>query len=70
MTDDSLLPFDLPSVQLKKVRAVFDVGPISSDAGLVRLPEAERRLSRAETLAGLTLCAGIALPPNRREHPA
>ena len=52
MTDDSLLPFDLPSVQRKKVSAAFDGGLISSDGGLVLLREAERSLGLAETLAG------------------
>ena len=52
MTDDSSLPFDLPSVQRKKVSAAFDGGLISSDGGLVLLREAERRLRLAETLAG------------------
>ena len=52
MTDDSLLPFDLPSVQRKKVSAAFDGGLISSDGGLVLLREVERRLGLAETLAG------------------
>ena len=47
MTDDSLLPFDLPSVQRKKVSAAFDSGLISSDGGLVLL----RGLRLAETLA-------------------
>ena len=44
MTDDSLLPVDLPSVQRKKVSAAFDGGLISSDGGLVLLREAERSL--------------------------
>ena len=52
MTDDSLLPFDLPSIQRKKVSAAFDGGLISSDGGLVLLREAERSLGLAETLAG------------------
>ncbi len=52
MTDDSLLPFDLPAVARKKVSAAFDGGLISSDGGLVLLREAERRLRLAETLAG------------------
>ena len=52
MTDDSLLPFALPSVQRKKVSAAFDGGPISSDGGLVLLREAERSSGVAETLAG------------------
>ena len=33
MTDDSVLPSDLPSVQGKKVGAAFDGGLISSDGG-------------------------------------
>jgi len=36
-TDDSLLPFDLPGVQRKKVSAAVDGGLISSDGGLVLL---------------------------------
>ena len=52
MTDDSLLPFDLPSIQRKKVSAAFDGGLISSDGGLVLLREVERHLGLAETLAG------------------
>ena len=52
MTDDSLLPFDLPAVQRKKVTAAFDGGLISSDGGLVLLREAERSLGLAETMAG------------------
>ena len=52
MTDDSLLPFDLPAVARKKVCAAFDGGLISSDGGFVLLREAERRLRLAETLAG------------------
>lgn len=52
MTDDSLLPFDLPGVQRKKVSTVSDGGLISSDGGLVLLREAERNLRLAETLAG------------------
>ena len=53
MTDDSLLPFDLPSVRRKKVSAAFDGGLISSDGGLVLLREAERSLGLAETLGRL-----------------
>ena len=59
MSDDSLLPFDLPSIQRKKVSAAFDGGLISSDGGLISsdgvlvlLREAERSLGLAETLAG------------------
>ena len=44
MIDDSSLPFDVPSVQRKKVSASFY-------GGGVLLREAERRLRLAETLA-------------------
>ena len=52
MTEDTLLPFDLPAVRRKKVTADFEGGLISSDGGVVLLREAERRLGLAETLAG------------------
>jgi len=52
MTDDTVLPFDLPAVCRKKVTAAFDAGPVSSDGGLVLLREAERRLGLADLLAG------------------
>ena len=52
MTEDSLLPFDLPAVQRKNVTADFAGGLISSDGGLVLLRAAERRLGLAEALAG------------------
>jgi len=51
MTDDSLLPFSLPSVERKKVTAAFDGGRISSDGGVLLLALAERRLGIAERLA-------------------
>ena len=51
MTDDSLLPFNLPTVCRKKVTAAFDGGLISSDGGLVLLREEERRLGLADLLA-------------------
>src|SRR5436305_2906982 len=51
MTDDSLLPFALPSVQRKKVTAAFDGGRISSDGGVMLLALAERRIGIADTLA-------------------
>ncbi len=52
MTNDSLLPFDLPAVCRKKVTAAFDGGLISSDGGLVLLREEKRRLGLADLLAG------------------
>jgi hypothetical protein len=51
MTNDSLLPFALPSVQRKKVTAAFDGGRISSDGGLMLLALAERRIGVADKLA-------------------
>ena len=48
MTDDTLLPFDLPAVCRKKVTAAFDDGLISSDGGLVLLREEERRIGLAD----------------------
>src|SRR5215472_7418166 len=51
MTDDSLLPFSLPSVERKKVTAAFDGGRISSDGGVMLLALAERRLGIADKLA-------------------
>src|ERR1700757_757621 len=44
MTDATLLPFDLPSVRRKKLTVDFDGGNQSSDAGLLLLRHAERRL--------------------------
>src|SRR6202047_3133437 len=43
MTDDTPLPFDLPSVRRKKLPIYFDGGNQSSDAGLLLLRQAERK---------------------------
>src|ERR1700739_3685643 len=51
MTDDSLLPFALPSVRRKKITAAFDGGRISSDGGVMLLALAERRIGIADKLA-------------------
>ena len=51
MTDDSLLPFDLPSVRRKKLTVDFDGGNQSSNAGLLLLRAAERRLGVCRRLA-------------------
>ena len=53
MSDDIDLPFDLPSVARKKVRAAFDGGRISSDGGVMLLAQAERRLQIVDRLAAL-----------------
>ena len=69
MTDDSLLPFDLPSVQRKKVSAAFDGGLISSDGGPVLLREAERRLRLAEP-ERFTLCVDTTATDGNASLPA
>lgn len=53
MTDNSVLPFDLPAVRRKKVRAAFDGGRISSDGGVLLLAQAARRLGIADKLAAV-----------------
>jgi Transposase DDE domain group 1 len=65
MTDDTPLPFDLPSVSRKKLTVDFNGGTQSSDGGLLLLRAAERKLGVCERLAA-------AMPdrrdPNRIEH--
>jgi hypothetical protein len=51
MTNDSLLPFSLPSVERKRVTAAFDGGRLSSDGGVMLLGLAERRTGIADKLA-------------------
>ncbi len=51
MTDNSLLPFSLPSVGRKKITAAFDGGRISSDGGVMLLALADRRIGIADRLA-------------------
>jgi hypothetical protein len=51
MTDDMPLPFDLPAVRRKKLTVDFAGGNQSSDAGLLLLREAERRLGVCRRLA-------------------
>jgi hypothetical protein len=52
MIEDTLLPFDLPSVGRKKVSVAFDGGMLSSDGGVLLLRSVERRLGLAARLAG------------------
>jgi hypothetical protein len=59
MTDDTPLPFDLPAVHRKKLTVDFDGGTQSSDAGLLLLREAERKLGMCRRLA--------AAMPDRRD---
>ncbi|MGH6803174.1 MAG: IS1380 family transposase [Methyloceanibacter sp.] len=60
MTDDIPLPFDLPAVARKKLTVDFDGGNQSSDAGLLLLREAERKLGVCRRLADAM--------PDRREQ--
>src|SRR5260370_35418361 len=59
MSDDTPLPFDLPAVHRKKLTVDFDGGTQSSDAGLLLLREAERKLGVCRRLA--------AAVPDRRD---
>jgi len=52
MTEATLLPFDLPAVQRKKLTVDFDGGSQSSDGGLLLLREVERALGICARLAG------------------
>jgi Transposase DDE domain group 1 len=60
MTDATLLPFDLPSVHRKKLTVDFAGGNQSSDAGLLLLRQAERKLGVCRRLA--------AAMPDRRDR--
>ena len=51
MTDATPLPFDLPAVCRKKLTVDFAGGNQSSDAGLLLLRQAERRLGVCRRLA-------------------
>jgi hypothetical protein len=51
MTDDTPLPFDLSAVERKKLTIDFDGGNQSSDAGLVLLRQAEKKLGVCQRLA-------------------
>ena len=51
MSDDTLLPFDLPSVRRKKLTVDFAGGNQSSAGGLLLLREAERKLGVCRRLA-------------------
>ena len=65
MIDATPLPFDLPSVRRKKLTVDFEGGNQSSDAGLLLLRQAERKLGVCGRLAA-------AMPdrrdPGRIEH--
>jgi hypothetical protein len=59
MNDDTLLPFELPSVRRKKLTVDFSGGNLSSDGGLLLLRAAERKLGVCRRLA--------AAMPDRRD---
>ena len=51
--DDTLLPFDLPSIGKKKITAAFGGGQVSSDGGALLLAGADKRLGLIGRLAAL-----------------
>jgi hypothetical protein len=51
--EDTLLPFDLPSIGKKKVTAAFDGGQASSDGGALLLAGADKRLGLIDRLAAI-----------------
>jgi hypothetical protein len=51
--EDTLLPFNLPSIGKKKVTAAFDGGQVSSDGGVLLLAAADQRLGVIDRLAAL-----------------
>jgi hypothetical protein len=51
MTEATLLPFDLPAIERKKLTVDFAGGNQSSDAGLLLLRQAERKLGVCKRLA-------------------
>src|ERR1700675_1249093 len=52
MTDDTLLPFDLPAVRRKKLTVDFEGGNQSSNGGALLLRESERGGGVCRRLAG------------------
>ena len=65
MTEDTVLPFDLPSVARKKVSVGFDGGQLSSDAGVLLLRGAEKKLGLAARIAS---CLRDRRDPDLIEH--
>jgi hypothetical protein len=63
MSDESLLPFDLPTIARKRVSTAFDGGRITSDGGVMLLAQAERRLGVADQLAAVIPDGRDATPP-------
>ena len=66
MSEDTLFPFDLPSVARKKLTVGFDGGQLSSDAGALLLRGAEKKIGIGARLAA---CIRDRRKPERIEHP-
>jgi hypothetical protein len=66
MSEDTLLPFDLPSIARKKLSVGFDGGQLSSDAGVLLLRGVEMKLGLAGRLSS---CIRDRRNPERIEHP-
>src|SRR5260370_17258661 len=66
MSEDTLLPFDLPSVARKKLSVGFDCGQLSSDAGGLVLRRVENKLGLA---ARLHACPPHHAHPSPFPHP-
>jgi Transposase DDE domain group 1 len=66
MSEDTLLPFDLPSVARKKVNVGFDGGQLSADAGVLVLRSVEKKLGLAVRPAS---CIRDRRKAERIEHP-
>src|SRR5258708_21549347 len=66
MSEDTLLPFDLPSVARKKLSVGFDGGQLSSDAGVLLLRSVEKKLGLTARLAA---CIRDRRKPERIQHP-
>lgn len=65
MSEDTPLPFDLPSVCGKKLSVGFDGGQLSSDAGVLLLRGVEKKLGLAKRLAA---CLKERRDPERIVH--
>jgi hypothetical protein len=65
VSEDTLLPLELPAVERKKVSVGFDGGRMSSDGGVLLLREVERRLAIAARLAA---CIPDQRDPERISH--
>jgi hypothetical protein len=65
MSEDTPLPFDVPSVCRKKLSVGFDGGQLSSDAGVLLLRGVEKKLGLAERVAA---CLKDRRDPGRIVH--